>query len=105
MLRALIHIGLSALLVIAPALCCCNVRVLTGLRAASPGQPPACPSCAEPAPPATPSCCHAEKTLAKPVRKASCCRVAEPAAEPAPSGTNDTKPTPWKPAPSKPAAP
>jgi hypothetical protein len=90
MLRALLHFGLSALLVIAPALCCCNVRLIAGQFAA-------CPSCPRPDPlPPTPSC-HTEKPT-KPHQKASCCHKAVPA----PLDTNDTQSDPSKPAPTTP---
>jgi hypothetical protein len=84
MLRALIHVGLSALLVIAPALCCCNVRLLAGQFTASPS---ACHDSPQPEP-AVPTCCQ----IAKP-EKASCCHEAEPAKANTPDQTNPSKPT------------
>jgi hypothetical protein len=58
MTRVLVHIGLSALLVIAPALCCCKARELgSAVRAAPlPAPAPAAPvhSCCV----KTHSCCH-----------------------------------------------
>lgn len=75
-MRALVHVGLAALLVIAPALCCCNLHYLTGRAVAAP-----CPSCthapAAPVEAATPSCCHHE--VAPQTAKQSCCN--EPAAD------------------------
>jgi hypothetical protein len=94
MLRAVVHVGLSALLVIAPALCCCNVRLLAGAAVASPVQTPASAPAPQPAP--LPSCCHTEKPVPKPAKKASCCHDAGPASA-------DTKSVP-QPAP-KPAKP
>jgi hypothetical protein len=77
MLRPLIHVGLAALLVIAPALCCCNVRLLAGQLAASPMSPmsnASCPACPQPEP-AVPSCCHSTK----PSPNKSSCHANEPA--------------------------
>jgi hypothetical protein len=80
-MRARVHVGLAVLLVIAPALCCCSVRTLTGLVVASVALP-GCPSCADDqAPPPAPSCCHSEK--AKPAKK-SCCQQAAPGKKPEP---------------------
>ena len=84
-MRALVHVGLAALLVLAPAFCCCNIRLLTGLVAAADRLTPTCPACPEhltpqPAPPASP-CCHSEATKATPK---SCCHQAEPEKKPAP---------------------
>lgn len=62
-MRTLLHVGLAALLTLAPALCCCNVRLFTGRAAASPN-------------PTRPSCCHP-----KPV----CCHEKEKAETPAPA--------------------
>lgn len=81
-MRALVHVGLAALLVIAPALCCCNLHYLTGRAVAAP-----CPSCthvpAAPVEAATPSCCRHEAPL-EPVTK-SCCHEADaPESTPAP---------------------
>lgn len=65
MTRALVHIGLAAALVLAPALCCCKAR---GLAAA-----PASPSPAQ-SPPSNHSCC---------AKVHSCCHEdAEPPAKP-----------------------
>jgi hypothetical protein len=91
MLRALLHFGLSAVLVIAPALCCCNVRLLAGQFAT-------CPSCPLPAavPPAQ-SCCHAEKPTEL-LKNAGCCHETGPA----PLDTKDTKSDRSKPAPAAP---
>jgi hypothetical protein len=82
-MKAVLHTGLSLVLVLAPALCCCNVRWLASTAAAAPSPPPACPHC--PAPEPEPSCCHAAA--------ASCCHeaaapapVQEPA-KPAPAPT------------------
>jgi len=80
MVRALTHVGLAAILVIAPSLCCCNVRLLAGLLAASPR--PACPARPQTEPP---TCCHAAEL----VKNASCCRDSEPT-----SDTRNHKPTP-----------
>ncbi len=96
MLQALIHIGLSALLVVAPALCCCNVRLLAGQIAALSEQQASCPDCPQPAPPPVPSCCQTEKPAAKPVKKASCCHEAQ-------SPSSDSKSAPAKPAQPKPS--
>jgi hypothetical protein len=67
MLRALTHVGLAAVVVIAPALCCCNVRLLAApFRApaecpARPGSEPAAPACCQFVEPAgTAGCCHDE---------------------------------------------
>lgn len=81
-MRALVHVGLAALLVIAPALCCCNLHYLTGRAVAAP-----CPSCthpsATPAEAVAPSCCRHEASP-EPVTK-SCCHEAEaPGSPPAP---------------------
>ena len=88
---ALVHIGLSALLVIAPALCCCNVRLLA--RQLAPAQPSGgnCPICPEPQP-AVPPCCQS----AKPVAKKSCCHDLESK----PSGSQN-QPEPAKPKPDR----
>ena len=81
-MRALVHVGLAALLVIAPALCCCNLHYLTGRAVAAP-----CPSCtytpAAPVEAAAPSCCHHEPPPQ--AAKKSCCH--EPAAD-----TSETPP-------------
>src|SRR5947207_1793882 len=90
--RPLVHIGLSALLVVAPALCCCNVRWLAGVATAAAPAPAVCPTCPQPAP-APPSCYHPPKS-AKPAPKASCCHEAEPA-----PASADAKPAPRPPAP------
>jgi hypothetical protein len=66
-MRASLHIGLAALLVLAPALCCCNVSWFGGRASAAVTSLP-CPSCPE-STPATPapkapvrhSCCHEEE--------------------------------------------
>jgi hypothetical protein len=44
-MRASLHVGLAALLVLAPALCCCNIPWLSGHATASASLP--CPSCPE----------------------------------------------------------
>ena len=103
MLRALIHVGLATLLVIAPALCCCNVRLLAGQIIALSSTPTRdCPSCPEPTPalPSLPACCQTEaaKPVAKPAKKASCCHEAEPT----PLDTKNSKPAPAKPKPTAP---
>src|SRR5438132_5514572 len=94
-MRALVHVGLAALLVLAPALCCCTVRLVTSLALASSFAPPACPSCKQPdslpSPPPAPSWCHTE--AAKPAKK-PCCHAEEAA---------PTKQAPAKPQP--PASP
>lgn len=90
MLQAFIHVGLSALLIVAPALCCCNVRLLAGQMGPSTGQHS---SCSQPAPTPEPSCCRA----AKPAQKASCCHEAQPASsdsKSAPAKTPQPKPRP-----------
>ena len=61
MIRSLIHVGLAALLVIAPALCCCTVRFLAGQLTPSPPPNHTCPAC-PPSEPALPSCCQAAET-------------------------------------------
>ena len=68
MLRAIVHVGLAAILVIAPALCCCSVRLLAA-QIVAPSSTPICPSCPQPEP-ITPSCCTSKKS--------SCCQSAEP---------------------------
>lgn len=88
MLQALVHIGLSALLIVAPALCCCNVRLLAGQVAPSANQHA---SCSQPAPTPAASCCR----TAKPVEKPSCCHAAQPE-------SSDSKSAPAKPAQPKP---
>lgn len=62
-MRALVHVGLAVMLVIAPALCCCNLHYLTGRAGAAPHSAacPVCPQTPTPAPVATPellSCCE-----------------------------------------------
>lgn len=73
-MHVVIHFGLAALLVIAPALCCCNVRLLAGLLTNSSTPDSPCPVCPQPEP-VLPSCCHS----AKPVAKKSCCQASESA--------------------------
>ena len=91
MLRPAIHFGLAALLVIAPAFCCCNVRLIAGLFSNSSTRDSTCPVCPQPEP-ALPSCCH----FAKPIAKKSCCQANE-------SATNDVRqqPMPEKPKPER----
>lgn len=72
LLRALIHVGLAALLVIAPALCCCNVRLIAGQFTAASASNSANPPRLQPEP-ALPSCCHE----LKPVVKKSCCHESD----------------------------
>lgn len=74
-MRAWAQSGLAALLVLAPALCCCSVRGLVGLVTES-AAPPARPSCPEP--------------VAEPTKK-SCCHDAEPAS-PAPKPAHPAPP-------------
>jgi hypothetical protein len=77
-MRALVHVGLAALLVIAPALCCCNLHYLTGRAVAAP-----CPSCTHPAEAVTPSCCRHEAPPESVTK--SCCHEADaPESTPAP---------------------
>jgi hypothetical protein len=64
MLRSLIHFGLAALLVIAPALCCCTVRLLAGQLTPFPRPNPTCPAC-PPSEPALESCCQAGETAGR----------------------------------------
>jgi len=71
MLRLLIHVGLAAHLAIAPALCCCGVRLFAAQLAASPTKRSG-PECPRPEP-AVPSCCHAT-TVSTP---RGCCREEE----------------------------
>jgi len=91
MVRAFVHVGLSALLLIAPALCCCNVRLVAGVATASPVQTHASAPAPEPAP--LPSCCRTEKPAPKPAKKASCCHDADPkpAPQPAPEPAKPTR--------------
>lgn len=53
-MKALVHVGLGLLLLLAPALCCCQTRWVTGRADAAPVAPaapaPACPHCAAEAP-------------------------------------------------------
>jgi hypothetical protein len=63
MMRALTHVGLSLVILVAPALCCCNLRWM-----AAAGELAHCPTCPPPAPtPSTDSCC-----------KKSCCHETAP---------------------------
>ncbi|MCE9563438.1 MAG: hypothetical protein K8U57_15470 [Planctomycetes bacterium] len=86
-MRALVHIKLAALLVLAPALCCCNLHYLTGRAAASDSSFPMCPSCSpsSTATPEPPACCQHQATPAK----NACC--AEPTV---PDSKPDPKPQP-----------
>ena len=75
MMRVLSHIGLSLALLVAPALCCCNLRWM-----AAASEPVPCPTCPQPAKPgcSQPSCCHEidPETAPTPTPKAppaSCC--------------------------------
>jgi len=89
-MRALIHVGLAALVVIAPALCCCNLHYIVGSVAASHASCPATPQ-SESIPPIVaepPSCCHHEVTPAK-----ECCPANKP-----PERQADPKPKPQCPA-------
>jgi hypothetical protein len=84
-MRAPVHIGLAVLLVVAPAFCCCHLRLLTALVVASDGPPHACCPISPERPArvaATSTCCQSAKA-AKPARK-SCRHHAEPAKKPAP---------------------
>ena len=65
MMRSLAHFGLSLAVILAPALCCCNLRWM-----AAAGEVAHCPTCPPPA--AEDACC-----------KKSCCHEVEP--EPAPT--------------------
>jgi hypothetical protein len=69
MLRPVIHAGLAALLVIAPALCCCNVRLLGAQLASRPAKQPYS-TCPQPEP-VVPSCCHAPASTTP----RSCCEA------------------------------
>lgn len=84
MLKAISHFGLSALLVIAPALCCCNVRLLAGQAGAH-------STCPKPEAP-LPSCCQSAKPVAKTVKKPSCCHQTDE-----PKGDSPSKPASPKP--------
>ncbi|MBA4062324.1 MAG: hypothetical protein C0501_01195 [Isosphaera sp.] len=58
-MRALLHVGLAWLLVLAPAFCCCNARLFAGRADASPADPPQKSCCPAPSErPAPKSCCH-----------------------------------------------
>jgi hypothetical protein len=79
MMRALSHIGLSLAVILAPALCCCNLRWM-----AAASEPTHCPTCPQPAPkPAKPSCCQP-----------ACCHEAEQDARTAPAPTPPKAPSP-----------
>jgi hypothetical protein len=54
--KAAVRIGLALVLVLAPALCCCNVWWLASPATANPPASPACPACPTPVP-AAHSCC------------------------------------------------
>ena len=83
--RAWFHVGLAALLVIAPALCCCNVRLLAGLCATATASPPSRPAESTTAPP---SCCHA----VRPVPQSSCCNSQARLQSDAPKSQNSPEP-------------
>jgi hypothetical protein len=88
MTRALVHIGLAAVVALAPVLCCCKAR---GLNAASQATPPSTPV-SLPLP--TESCCFVSITP----KKTSCHESALP--EPVPAKPTEHKPaTPRTPAP------
>lgn len=84
-MRSLVHVGLSLLLIVAPTLCCCNIRTLCAVAAASPV--PTSASHDTPTPGA-PSCCHT-KVISN-LRAKSCCH-AEPVT---PSSPKPAKPAP-----------
>lgn len=88
MLRALVHVGLAALLVIAPALCCCNVRLLAGQFSAASASNSANPPRLEHEP-ALPSCCHE----LKPVAEKSCCHEGDSSKSNTQKPQNQPKPT------------
>jgi hypothetical protein len=90
MLRALVHVGLAALLVIAPALCCCNVRLIAGQFIAPSTPNGSCPASPEPDPGLPSSCCHTAKAVAQ---KKSCCHDSQPSRSDAPKPQNQSRPT------------
>jgi hypothetical protein len=71
-MRAWFHVGLAALLVLAPALCCCNIPWLSSHATASAASLP-CPSCPESVAtaPVSHSCCDQDEAppAAAPVAK------------------------------------
>jgi hypothetical protein len=77
-MRVALHVGLAVLLVLAPALCCCNIASLGGDATASASASLPCPSCPESPAPASPpvkvpacaSCCHEEEEDAAPATQA-----------------------------------
>ena len=86
-MRALVHIGLAALLVVAPALCCCNLGLLTRHAGAATRGCPSCESADLPAAPQPadpkPACCQSQLQPERP-GKMSCCGAVETPADPAP---------------------
>jgi hypothetical protein len=113
-MQPLVHIGLSALFAIAPALCCCNVRLITG-QVVPLSQPsadcrvgrtdePALPRCCQPA---RSSCCHSvaaeppnnehgqpsEPSPAQPLPRCDLCFL-KPDATPPKSGPSVDQPEP-----------
>jgi hypothetical protein len=58
MTRALVHIGLALALVLAPTLCCCQVRGLGAVAHAAPSQLPQLPAPSDPCQSKKKSCCH-----------------------------------------------
>lgn len=95
MLHAVTHIGLSALLVIAPALCCCNVRLLAGQFGSFSKADTTHSSSQKDELSTQPSCCHAEKSTApKSMKRASCCHQPAPSSENSSSSEKPTNPAP-----------
>ena len=67
-MRASLHIGLAALLVLAPALCCCNIPWLSSHATASASLPcPSCPASVATAPVSHACCDQDEAAPAAPV--------------------------------------
>lgn len=82
-MRSLIHVGLAALLVVAPALCCCTVRNLTGLALAHlVTDLPASAVTGD-------ACCHTVKP-ARTAKKAGCCQATD---SEKPESANKPQPT------------
>jgi hypothetical protein len=79
--RALVHIGLTVAIVLAPTLCCCKVRGLgAAAHASAPNSPQSAPL------PAPTDSCHVKKT--------SCCHEAPKSAPKAPAKPTEHKPAP-----------
>ncbi len=96
-MRAFLHIGLALLLTVAPALCCCKLRVLIPTAGSSDSGCPTCVARTVPTSPrpadALPACCRPPV----PARKSCCEVVAETA--PRTSIPATSVPAPAKPAP------